>query len=412
MKVAFVKGIIDKRLAHKHREENVFIGDLRRAVPGVLDRESVEAIILPSLSEEDRRFFLDYYQPWTTPSGEPAYTLYNIPHQLSARVFHEDGGTESFSASERRTLLRYYSPVPGSDLYLLKAPVTEMEDVVLSDILDPKGLSLTEEERMRLANLLETVPQLVRGDVFHATFRVDPTHPYYFEHPNEHIPGMMALEAGRQFGMACWHRFGNTPFQGVQFILQAFNTRFVDYLELSYPVFLKGELVQVDRGPQGEWNSVLFRVTAFQRGELCIEMEIQGQVISKRSFQRLRAGRLKTDPQHRFFPIETIHHKVSVWDPTKARYFRVKLWDVSMEGLRVEFLDPLEEGAVTPQCEVILYFEDVGFIRSPCAVAWQRREKELHWAGLRFVGMSQEDRSNLQTAIRQYCHVRREREQL
>lgn len=408
----FLAGTIDKRLAHKHLPQNVFVQDLRRAVPGVLAKSVVENLILPSLPEEDRRFFLDYYQPWTTPSGEPAYTLFNIPHQLPAHHFGTEVGIDSFTAQEKRTLLRYYTPVPGSEMYFLKGPVTEMEDVVLADILDPKGLSLTEEERMRLANLLEGVPDLVREDIFHGALNVDPTHPYFFEHPNEHVPGMMVIEAGRQFCMACWHRFGQTPFQGVQFILQSFNTRFVDYLELAYPAFLKCELVQVDRGTQGEWNAVLFRVTVFQRGELCAEMEVQAQVISKRSFQRLRAGRLKTDPLHRFLPIETIHHKVSLWDPVKSRYHRVKLWDISMEGLRVEFIDPVDEGTAPPSWEVVLYFEEVGFIRSRCLLAWQRKEKELHWAGFRFQEMSQEDKSLLQMAIRQYCHVRREREQL
>lgn len=408
---AFGKGLVDRRLAHKNREENVFVRDLRRAVPGTLPQALVDRTILPALSGEDQAFFSEYYRPWRLPDGSQAYTLFNIPHQLPADLFDGAGTPAEFSAAERRTLLRFYHQGPQGGDFRLRGPVTEMEDAVLSHILDPKGLALTEEERYRLANLLEAIPGLPREDVFHAGIHVDPTHPFFFEHANEHVPGMMVLEAGRQFGMACWHRFGHTPTHGVQFILHSFHTRFFDFIELSYPAFFKGEVLQADRGTKGEWNSVLFKATAFQRGEVCAEMEIQGQVISKRTFHRLRAGRQKTNPLHRFHPIESIHHKITLWNPVLQKYHKVKLWDLSMEGFRVILQDPFEDSAAGAAWETVLYFEEVGFIRSRCALVWRRKEREIDWAGFQFVGMSQEDRALLQATIRQFCQIRREREQ-
>ena len=83
-----------------------------------------------------------------------------------------------------------------------------------------------------------------------------------------------------------------------------------------------------------------------------------------------------------------------------------------MEGFRVEFLHLTDSEVPNTPWEMLLYFEEVGFIRSACLPTWQRSDRDVHHAGFRFHEMNKEDRLLLQTAIRQYCHLRREREQL
>jgi hypothetical protein len=67
---------------------------------------------------------------------------------------------------------------------------------------------------------------------------VDPTHPYFFEHAYDHVPGLLMVEAGRQIGTAVAHMFYKVDFNTV-FVLSEMNIRFFKYVELEKPLFVK-----------------------------------------------------------------------------------------------------------------------------------------------------------------------------
>jgi hypothetical protein len=405
----FHLGPIDKALAHKVKDENVFVRDLRRAIPGVLPRQTVESVILPRFSDADKRFFLAYYQLSEVRPDEDFYVLFDLPHELPERLFGDH--VDALTPQEQRTVRRYYTAGSGG-IFRLSGTLTPQDNVVLTRIFEHRGLSLSEGDRTGLANLLESVADLELEEVYHAGLNVDPTHAFFFEHPNEHVPGMMLLEAARQFALACWHLFGHIAVRDSQFIMNELKAVFRDYVNLNYPATFKAEIKTLTKRRSGEWHQATLLVTTVQQGAVCAEMEFPAQVISKRSFQRLRADRQHTDPLHRFHPIENVHHELVLWNVTRQKYFRAKLWDISMEGFRATMIDAIDDTPVPERWEAILYFEELGFIRSDCSPLWQRRERETHWAGFHFLDMSSEDRMLLQSAIRQYCHVRSEREHL
>ena len=407
--ITFHLGPIEKALAHKVKDENVFVRDLRRAIPGVLSRQTVETVVLPRLKENDRRFFLAYYQLVEAQPGEPSYVLFDLPHELPERLFGDH--FDALSPAERVIVRKYYTATAGG-VFRLSGTLTAQDNTALTRIFEQHGLSLSEDDRTSLANLLESVPDLPLEDVYHGVLRMAPTHAFFFEHPNEHVPGMMLVEATRQFGMACCHLFGQIPLRGHQFIIREIHVRFLDYVNLNYPATFKAELKSVTRRRSGEWHEVNMEIRVLQQGSVCAEMEFPAQFVSKRSFQRLRADRHQTDPQHRFQPIENIRHEIALWNPAEQRYHKAKLWDISMEGFRVELSSSIEDSIGSELWEALLYFEGLGFIRSPCTPLWQRQERDHHWAGFHFHGISKEDRDQLHTAIRQYCHVRRKREHL
>jgi hypothetical protein len=404
----FHLGPIDKALAHKVRDENVFVRDLRRAIPGTLSTQTVEELVLPKLSEVDRKFFLSYYQISEAPADDRRYVLFDLPHELPERLF-DHHHADSLNAEEEQLVRQYYTPQSG--VFRLIPSITEESVAALGPIFDQRGLSLSERDRTSLANLLESVPDLPLEEVYHGVLRMDPTHTFFFEHPNEHVPGMMIIEASRQFGMACCHVFGQIPLRGHQFIMRELHVRFLDYVNLNYPATFKAELKSLTKR-RSEWHEVNMQISVIQQGSVCVEMEFPAQFVSKRSFQRLRADRHQTDPLHRFQPIANIRHEIVLWNPVEQKYHKAKLWDISMEGFRVEMAETLDENGGTELWETVLYFEDLGFIRSACTPIWRRKERELNWVGFHFHAMSKEDRDLLQTAIRQYCHVRREREHL
>lgn len=61
----------------------------------------------------------------------------------------------------------------------------------------PESLQLSDD-----TNVLITVPeQINQGSVYRSSMCIDLTHPFYFEHPNSHVPGIMLLEAGKQMAL-------------------------------------------------------------------------------------------------------------------------------------------------------------------------------------------------------------------
>lgn len=82
----------------------------------------------------------------------------------------------------------------------------------------------------------------------------DTSHPFFFEHPLDHIPAMMLVEAGRQLGIAISHLFLGVP-QHYVFATRSFDIRFTEFAELHVPVtisasvtdkrYRRGELLQL-----------------------------------------------------------------------------------------------------------------------------------------------------------------------
>jgi hypothetical protein len=75
-----------------------------------------------------------------------------------------------------------------------------------------------------------------REDEFIGQFAFDPDHPFFFEHALDHIPGLMLIEAARQFGTALAHLHYSVDSDHC-FILDDIVVRFERFAELKLPVF-------------------------------------------------------------------------------------------------------------------------------------------------------------------------------
>jgi hypothetical protein len=90
--------------------------------------------------------------------------------------------------------------------------------------------------------LLGSIERVREGeDVYTAQMVVDPAHPFFFEHPLDHVPSMMLIEAGRQLGIAVAHIFLDVPF-GTAFAPTAIAAEFTRYGELDAPVTVQCEV--------------------------------------------------------------------------------------------------------------------------------------------------------------------------
>jgi hypothetical protein len=76
-----------------------------------------------------------------------------------------------------------------------------------------------------------------RPDEHVAQLALDPAHPYHFEHAQDHVPGMMLIEAGRQLAMAIAHIYYDVALDAV-FVVENMSMSFGRFAELGAPVFI------------------------------------------------------------------------------------------------------------------------------------------------------------------------------
>ncbi|MER6217093.1 ScbA/BarX family gamma-butyrolactone biosynthesis protein [Streptomyces sp. NPDC001674] len=94
------------------------------------------------------------------------------------------------------------------------------------------------------------------GEANRWQLRVDTTHPVLFDHPLDHVPGMLLVEAARQAAAAALGRSSFLPL--------GITSEFKRYVELDAPCIIESERIQQDEPGAEE----LVRVTGHQNGEL------------------------------------------------------------------------------------------------------------------------------------------------
>ena len=96
---------------------------------------------------------------------------------------------------------------------------------------------------------------------------IDQSHYYFFEHPQEHAPGMLMIETGRQFVIAVCHVFGGVPLKDISFMLTKLSGDFTSYVELNFPVKVRFKLENCKKNKNGSWSYVDASVTFFQKNQ-------------------------------------------------------------------------------------------------------------------------------------------------
>ncbi len=158
--------------------------------------------------------------------------------------------------------------------------------------VDPSALARLDGRyvhKVKQRNVLIARVDRVAGDdhTFEGELTPDWTHPFFFEHPLDHVPAMYLVEAGRQFAMGIAHLHLGVP-TGVVFITTSFRIEFTEFAEVngSTPIIVRatvGDLVyrkkqlrsmEID-GTYTQGESVLGKMggsCAFYPRELYIEL--------------------------------------------------------------------------------------------------------------------------------------------
>lgn len=144
---------------------------------------------------------------------------------------------------------------------------------------------------------IEALPQGEGGfDRFLAPLVIDIHHPFFFEHPLDHVPGLMLIEGTRQVGTAISHLFYDVSFDLI-FVLNWLEVRFSHFAELTSPVSIQMTIVEKAFRHQ-HLNGLACQSHWMQNGKSLGTMDAKWSFSSPAVLARLRHGtaHLAADP--------------------------------------------------------------------------------------------------------------------
>ncbi|MCB1164816.1 MAG: PilZ domain-containing protein [Leptospiraceae bacterium] len=409
--------LVEKRYVHKAKEENVHLYNLRRTIPRAIDVATMEKVIIPALSSEQRELLLKFFEKEDPiPGSEPNesnlfYTLRSVPRRIpreTVKQLYSELGRALPGDEEVEFMSQFYKLDEDSDQYILQKFVTEADETRLLRIVSRKDLHITDRERKEIAEILDLVPEFEKREVFFANVYVDPRHEYFFEHSQEHAPAMLLIESCRQMLEACCHIYGKIPMKGVALMLANMQASFTNYVELPYPIKLRGSLLNHKKNRAGYWSVVDFEVTIFQQAKEVARIRFEGSSINSKVFERIRRERKDPGAPPRFLPRPDLYHMMSLRTEDGAE-IEGSLIDLSLQGFMLE-LD--ETQTVEPGAAMNFYFSvpGAGVVLGTCEARWQEIGDSRNVAGFRIDQMSESDRARLFEAIKQHFYVQEDRE--
>lgn len=120
------------------------------------------------------------------------------------------------------------------------------------------------------------------AELFH-----DAAHPFFYEHAQDHIPGLYLIEAARQFGIACTHLFQGVPHE-FPFVLDDMRIRFDAFAEQDSPVYLLAEYTDL-MFKDGHLHRSHSRCHIVQHGNVLGTIEGHGLILQPDSYRSVRA---------------------------------------------------------------------------------------------------------------------------
>ncbi|MCP3751633.1 beta-ketoacyl synthase N-terminal-like domain-containing protein [Pseudomonas sp. SBB6] len=119
------------------------------------------------------------------------------------------------------------------------------------------------------------------AELFH-----DAAHPFFYEHAQDHVPGLYLIEAARQFGIACSHLFQGVPHE-FPFVLDDMRIRFDAFAEQDSPVYLLAEYTDL-MFKDGHLHRSHSRCHIVQHGNVLGTIEGHGLILQPADYRSVR----------------------------------------------------------------------------------------------------------------------------
>lgn len=101
---------------------------------------------------------------------------------------------------------------------------------------------------------------------FVTTLVVDETHPYFFDHPCDHVPGMLLLEGCTQLALNAFSRASSLPQQHLS--VSTYDVNFRQFVECDLPVTFTAQIDRSDKLDSGLPTAHTVRISISQQNAL------------------------------------------------------------------------------------------------------------------------------------------------
>jgi 2-oxo-3-(phosphooxy)propyl 3-oxoalkanoate synthase len=179
-------------------------------------------------------------------------------------------------------------------------PSIQLHDITCMDIghefeklIAESESSLLEKEYVHKQNLENVFIRDIRvlftsesQDKVITLFHIPRSHPFFFEHSKDHVPGLMLVDAGKQAGTAMCHKIYNVSFDHV-FILDQVTIRFMRLASLTAPLFAYNHITD-KKFRNKQLCSLQAEGYFFQEGEKVAYMKSCWKIIDPVIFNRIK----------------------------------------------------------------------------------------------------------------------------
>lgn len=373
---------------HKEHEDDVLVCNERGPLPA-----SIDASLLSDsrLDEVGRSILKSFYRA----SGDPAGRL--VLRSLPVRI--DPARLQDLAPAEQELVQRHYSGAP--QLVLHSPFVDEVDEVVLMQALTPRADHIADSERAAIDRVFVRLPEVERPRVRYLNLLIDTNHYFFFRRHQEHVPGLMMIEAARQAMYAHYHCHSPWTRAQMAFTIESLEIDFQGFTNPNYPVRIRVD----EEGPAGERDTgeQQRRACFFQMNRQTAEARVRAKVIKTGLFKRLRNIRPQSDCE-RFLPVKNIARTVSFCNGAGQR-IEGALRNVSMEGLGAEFGAGTADLSIGSRFEGLLHVEGLGYIGADFALRWTRPEGDRMAAGFEILHCDTANERRMREAIKNYCFL-------
>ncbi len=232
---------------------------------------------------------------------------------------------------------------------------------------------------------------------------VDTLHSYYFEHPNEHVPGMMEIKALRQFAIAISHEYGTIPLSGYQIIISKLESVFHTFVELLYPITLQLEVPNL-KVKHDHWAYAEMKLEVIQNNQVATSVYIEASCVDLNLFGRMRADKYRALEKYRFYPIHD-NYRCFLRNVHSDTEIAVRICDLAVRGFLVE-ADIDDIGLINEDVtEFRLKLDDFREIRGHGSLVRESITETGLNAAFQFDPLSDEDSQTLKMIITKHFKV-------
>ncbi|CAM4218953.1 AfsA-related hotdog domain-containing protein [Zobellia nedashkovskayae] len=151
------------------------------------------------------------------------------------------------------------------------------------------GIDCSLVHKAKEENVLVSAVKLIDSndnyDEVISRYILDIKHSFFFEHPKDHIPGLMLIEAGRQAGTLMSHVIYNVPLDHI-FILDDIQVKFLNLANLESPIIAYNH-IKDKKFKKNTLISLIAEGYFFQDEKKIASIKSTWRIINPRIFKRM-----------------------------------------------------------------------------------------------------------------------------